>query len=281
MRRAAVLFAVIWFGGGVAGQAKADGTIILNNTGDFQAKIDDQSISGIGSGPTSDPQQRASQSALIAAFPTNTVAPAATASNIQLNGLLSYNPSAGGSGEQVSGWTYGYHIDPDLTDYTIHLRLYLPQVGAYQDAQSSGINTVTIALTSVATDVNHNPVYSTRAWSFDKNLDPNLLTPDAATHLEDFSLFAVQGAGAGGSNVFKQDTGFDIHNVWYLSIGYRGVLGGSYPLSPLGTNSFWAGTQSLNVTPTPEPNSALVLACCLAGTGLVRTALRARSRRLR
>jgi hypothetical protein len=280
MRRAAVLFAVLWLAGGVTGGARADGTIILNSAQAFQDSINDQSIGGFGSGQGAAAQQQAATTALSTSFPNDNMVPSLATTDGQVDGLLTASRALGAQGQYVSGWTYGYHIDPDLTDYTINLRMYLPAVGVYQTPQS-GINMVTIAITSVAQDASNQPVFSSRVWGYDNNSLPGILSPNT-THLQDFSLAAVQGAGAGGSNFFRQDTGFDIRNIWYVSVGYRGVLGSSYPVDPNGSTSLWTGTQSLVVTAaaaTPEPNSALVLACCLVGTGLLRSSLRARTRR--
>lgn len=273
MRRAAVLFAMICLAGGIAGEAKADGTIILNSASDFQSNVASGTITGLQSGDPS-AQQTASGMALRTAFPEtllgnpNPVDASAIASS-PFNGLLTSSAAAPDS-QYVSAWTYGYHIDPDLTDYAINLHLYLPQVGTYTNPglAQSGINAVSITLTSVS----NGAVTGSRAWSFDNNLSPNILHPG----LEEFSLAAVDGAGAGGSNGFHQDSGFDIHQVLYVSVGYRGFLGAAFPVAPNGAHSFWTGTQSLTVTVTPEPNSALVLAFCLLGTGVVRSMLRAR-----
>ncbi len=299
MRKAAVLFAAIWLGGGIACEAHADGTIILNKASDFQTAVADGTITGVDinqnvSQPPASPadaQQIASNLALAAAFPelgvsnsgVTKIGSVATA-NSQLSGLLnSGSPAGGQSGgppQYVSSWCYGYHIDPDLTDFTINLRVFLPQI---QSPGVSGINMVTVALTSVTTN-GGNPVYKTRAWGFDNNLTPGILAPDPSTHIQGFRLTPVAGNGAGGSNFFNEESGFDLTKVWYVSIGYRGALGGDYPLtpdSPVGSNAFWTGTQSLTVALTPEPNSALVLACCLLGMGLLRTSLRARTRHRR
>jgi hypothetical protein len=286
MRRSAVLFAVIALTGGIAGGAKADGTIIMNRASDFQSKTAEGTITGLIVGDTS-PQQNATNMALRTAYPDNTavnqpanltkVNAAASATSV-FSGLLTSSTAAPNQ-QYASAWTFGYHIDPDLTDYTINLHLYLPQVGTFTPSggvgtATSGINAVTIFLTSVS----NGAVSGSRAWTFDNNLSPGILQ----TGLEEFSLAAVNGAGAGGSNDFHQDAGFDLHQVFYVSIGYRGYLDNSFPVAPDGTHSFWTGTQSLNVTAvTPEPNSALILACCLVGTGVVRSRLRARSRRLK
>ncbi|MCW3099214.1 MAG: hypothetical protein JWL77_4832 [Chthonomonadaceae bacterium] len=286
MRRAALLFVAISLAGGITGGAKADGTIILRNASDFQNKIDGTNITGAGnSNQTADPQQTASNSALSTAFPnaSGTIAQSNVVANTQINGLLSYVPSTHG-GQNVSGWTYGYHIDPDLTNFTVNLQLYLPEVGVYQS--TAGINMVSIALTSVSMDSSNQPVYSTRAWGFDNDVTPGILNPDPTTHLQDFSFAALTGAGAGGSNFFAQDSGFDLANVWYVSIGYRGTVDASFPPTPIGGNDLWMGTESLVVvsdalTPaaTPEPTSAAFLACGLLSAGLLRFTLRKRSRR--
>lgn len=276
MRRVAVLFAMICLAGGIAGEAKADGTIILNSASDFQSKLASGTITGLINGDPS-AQQTASGSALRTAFPEILlgdpipVDASATASS-PFNGLLTSSAVALDH-QYVSAWTYGYHIDPDLTDYSINLHLYLPQVGTYANPglALSGINAVSIMLTST----NNGVVTGSRAWNFDNNLNPSILHPG----LEEFSLAAVNGAGAGGSNSFHQDGGFDIHQVFYVSIGYRGFFGAAFPVAPDGAHSFWTGTQSLNVTVTPEPNSAFVLAFCLLGTGVVRSMVRARYRR--
>lgn len=283
MRRAALLFVVIWLAAGIVGEAKGDGTIILRNAPGFQTGIDNNNISSYDAGQTVDPQQTASNTALSTAFPSDNRVPSVTGVSTDLNGLLSYAPSAGRGGQNVSSWTYGYHIDPDLTDYTVNLRLYIPQVGVYQNSSSStsGINMISIALTSVGMDSNNQPVYSTRAWGFDNNLTPGILNPDPSTHLEDFTLAAVDGAGAGGSNFFAQDSGFDIRNVWYVSVGYRGTVDSTFPPTPVGGNYMWIGTESLVVTAavTPEPNSAVVLACGVLGVGFLMASLRRRARR--
>ena len=284
MRRTAVLFAVIGLIGGIAGGAKADGTIIMNQVSDFQSKTADGTITGLIIGDTS-PQQNATNMALRTAYPDNTAinqpgnltkVNAATSATSAFNGLVT-SSTATPNQQYASAWTFGYHIDPNLTDYTVNLHLYLPQVGTFTPGggvgtATSGINAVTIFLTSVS----NGAVSGSRAWTFDNNLQPGILQPG----LEDFSLAAVNGAGAGGSNDFHQDTGFDIQQVFYVSIGYRGYLDTSFPVAPDGTHSFWTGTQSLDVTAvTPEPNSALILACFLVGTGVVRSRLCARFRR--
>jgi hypothetical protein len=286
MRRAAILFVAISLAGGITGGAKADGTIILRTASDFQAKIDGTNITGAGnSGDTLDPQQTASNNALSIAFPnaSGTIVPSTVVANAQINGLLSYVPSTHG-GQNVSGWTYGYHIDPDLTNFTVNLQLYLPEVGVYQS--TPGINMVSIAMTSISMDSNNQPVYSTRAWGFDNDMNPGILNPDPTTHLQDFSFAALTGAGAGGSNFFAQDSGFNLANVWYVSIGYRGVVDTSFPETPIGGNDLWMGTESLVltsdvVTPgaTPEPTNAAFLACGLLSAGLLRFTFRKRSRR--
>lgn len=275
MRRAAVLFVTIGLLGGILGGAKADGTIILNSTQDFQNSINDHTIGGYGSGQNAAGQQSAAGNALSTTFPNDNMVPSTAATTSALKGMVSYTQPLA-AGQNVSGWTYGYHIDPDLSNYTINLGLYIPKVGVYN--QTAGINEVTIAITSVTLDSNNQPVYGTRAWGFD-----GILNPDPVTHLEEFSLAAIDGAGAGGSNFFAQDSNFDIRYVMYVSIGYRGSVDGTYPLDPLGRNSLWLGTDSLNVLPTvtvtPEPSSALIMACGLLGVGLLRTRLRTRLRR--
>jgi hypothetical protein len=286
MRRAAILFVAISLAGGITGGAKADGTIILRNASDFQSKIDGTNITGAGdSNQTADPQQTASNSALNIAFPNagGTIVPSNVVANAQINGLLTYVPSTHG-GQNVSGWTYGYHIDPNLTNFTVNLQLYLPEVGVYQS--TAGINMVSIALTSVSMNSSNQPVYSTRAWGFDNDMTPGILNPDPTTHLQDFSFAALTGAGAGGSNYFAQDSGFDLSNVWYVSIGYRGTIDTTFPDTPIGGHDLWMGTESLVVTSdaltpgaTPEPTSAAFLACGLLSAGLLRFTLRKRSRR--
>jgi len=271
MRRAAVLWVTMFLAGSIAGGAKADGTIILNSASDFGKNVADGTIIGVNVNPTT-AQQLASNSALNSAFP---IAPGQTQSKVSsiaaasspLNGLLN-SAAPGGNGQYVSSWTYGYHIDPDLTRYTINLGLVLPQVAA--SPTGSGINLVTIAVTSL--NSSDPTTYSSRVWGFDNTI----LNPNPNTGLENFSLAAVDGLGTGGSNYFTQAPGFDLTKVLYVSIGYRGVFDGSYPATPDGTTgAFWTGAASLDVVAAPEPNSALVLACGLLGAGLLR---RARSR---
>ncbi len=289
MRRAAILFVAICLTGGVTGRAKADGTIILNSVSDFQQNIG--FISGIGSSAVSPNQQTASNAALATAFPDLSMASptlhavnSTAVSNDTVGGLLNFSatPSAlqqSVSQQYVSAWTYGYHIDPDLTNYTIKLGLVIPQVShSFSDA---GINMVTIALTSVTENSSNQPVYRSRVWGFDNVLDPTILAPDTTTNLEEFSLAAVDGAGAGRSNYFNQDPGFDIQKVLYVSIGYRSVFNGAYPVTPMGTRSLWTGAAALDVVQTPEPSSAVVLACGLGCATLLRVSLRMRSRRRR
>lgn len=275
MRRAAVLFAVIGLLGVIIKGAKADGTIILNSTQDFQNAINDHSIGGYGSSQNAAAQQSAAGLALSTAFPNDNMVPSTAATTSQIPGMVSFTAPLT-SGQNVSGWTYGYHIDPDLTNFTIGLTVYVPKVGVY--GQSSGINDITIALTSVTLDSSNQPVYSTRVWGWD-----GILNPDPTTHLEEFNLAAASGAGAGGSNFFAQDSTFDIRNVMYVSVAYRGSVDGNYPLDPFNHNSLWLGTASLDVinisAVTPEPSSALVLAFGIAGVGLLRTMSRARFRR--
>jgi len=284
MRRAAVLFVAIGLAGGITGRAHADGTIILNSAPSFQSSIDSTNITGNGN--TGGQQGTASNSALTTAFPNSndTKVASAVTSNAQLNGLLSYAPALG-SGQSVSSWTYGYHIDPDLTNYTINLQVYLPEVGVYPSAHPTGINDITIALTSVTKDGSNQDVYSTRAWGWDNNLSPGILNPDPTTHLEDFSLAAIGGSGAGGSNFFAQDPTFDIRNVWYISIGYRGVVDDASPPTPLGNHALWIGTEQLIVTSdagvadTPEPGTVALLTSGLLGAGFLQYSRRMRARR--
>ncbi|MCW3052346.1 MAG: hypothetical protein JWN14_1516 [Chthonomonadales bacterium] len=284
MRRAAVLFVAIGLAGGISGRAQADGTIILNNAPSFQTAIDSTNITGNGN--TVGTQNTASNSALTTAFPNTSDIKVSSnvTSNAQLNGLLSYAPTLG-AGQSVSSWTYGYHIDPDLTNYTINLQVYLPEVGVFPSAHSAGINDITIALTSVTKDSSNQDVYSTRAWGWDNNLSPGILNPDPITHLEDFSLAAIDGFGAGGSNFFVEDPTFDIRNVWYVSIGYRGTVDGSFPTTPLGNNALWIGTEQLIVTSnagvadTPEPGTVAFITSGLLGAGFLQYSRRMRARR--
>ena len=281
MRRAALLFVAIGLTGGMTGRAQADGTIILNSASAFQASIDNNNITG--SGNTVGPQNIASNSALTTAFPNSndTKVSSNVTANAQLNGLLSY-ASTFGPGQSVSNWTYGYHIDPDLTNYTINLQVYIPKVGVFPGARSVGINEISFALTSVTKDNNNQDVFSTRAWGWDNNLDPGILHPDPTTHLENFTLSAIGGLGAGGSNFFAQDPSFDIRNVWYVSIGYRGMIDGTFPPTPLGNSALWIGTESLTIVAvTPEPGAVALIASGLLGAGFLHCSRRMRARRRR
>ena len=286
MRRAAVLFAILLMGGGIAGQVRADGTIILNSVQDFQSQVTGGAVTGADlnqTDPVASPQQSATNMALATAFPgppswNRTTVSALTPPGGLWSGLLSSGTAPNGQPQFVSAWTYGYHIDPDLSKFNIHMGLYLPKVGVYNanGATVSGVNTVSVALTSVYTDNNNTAIYGSRVWEFDNNLQPGILGAGGA--VKNFDLAAADLAGAGGSNIFQQDPGFKIDKVLYFSIGYRGFLGTDYPVNPdpRTPNTLWIGTQALDVTTTPEPNSAVVLACCLLGTALVRPVLRAR-----
>ena len=274
MRRAAVLLVAVGLLVGLGGRAMADGTIILNSTSDFQTYVNNNTITGFNTGLVN-PQNYAASAALNTAYPNQTYSVSSVSVSSQVNGLLA-TTAPPTSGQYASSWTYGYHIDPDLTNYTVNLSLYLPQVSA--NSTDSGINKITIAITSVAV-VNNQDVYSSRVWGFDNTLTPGILAPDPTTHLEDFSLAAIMGSGAGGSNFFSQDPGFSIQNVSYVGIGFEGVLGADYPVDPSGGNTLWIGTHSLTVLSTPEPTSAAALACGLLGVGIFRASLRARFRR--
>ncbi len=238
--------------------AGADGTIILSSVGDFQNAILNDYVRGVVAG-----QPDASNQALQNAYPgqakTRSTVLTSDGTNGSPNGLVTEGQTPDANTEYVTSWTYDYHIDPDLTKSTLDLKLFLPKVST-QHTQS-GINMVTVTLTSQAPGTSD---YFSRTWGFDNTLENGLLSPDT-NNLQHFRWELAAGSGADGSNYFNQDSGFDLRYVYFVNVGYRGLIGNSYPLTPDNKSALWTGTESLLVTVTPEPNvSALILSGLLA-----------------
>ncbi len=217
-------------------------------------------------------QLRAKQNAYPAGAKTRSFVSALSGGTGSPNGLVTSGLTPDINSEDVTSWTYDYHLDPDLTSSRLNLSLYLPRVNTVQDP--FGINMVTVTLTSHPLN---SSVYSSQTWGFDNTLQAGLLAPSSG-HIQNFQWSLSTGSGADGSNYFKRDAGSDLQNVYFVNIGYRGTAGNSFPITPANEARLWTGTESLTILSdiTQEPGPFMLL-----GGGLLAAVLfhcRARKR---
>ncbi len=227
----------------------ADPIIRLKFASDFGVAINDGRIAGVSSTAIDTRNQR-NRAALGKVYGTTEVTnklrnTAVSTDTSQVNGLVSATGSLVDLNSEILGaWSYAYPTDPNVTNLLLELELFFPQVAA---SPSSGINTMSFALIDNADNV--------KAWTFNSTgLAPNF---------QFFTFNLSDGAGAGGSTGFFQDGGFQLANVDILQVGYRGVVGGTFPMTPNPTTALWTGTRQFFVT--PEPSVTLLLALGMIG----------------
>lgn len=249
MRRTSLILWMLTLALGMTRSGGADPIIRLKFASDFSVAINDGRIAGI-SRTAIDPRNQRNRAALGKVYGTTEVTnklrdTAVSTNTTQVNGLVSATGSSADLNAEILGaWSYAYPTDPNVTNLLLELELFFPQVAALP---SSGINTMSFALIDNADNV--------KAWTFNSTaLVPNF---------QFFTFNLSDGAGAGGSTGFFQDSGFQLANVDILQVGYRGVLGGTFPQTPNLTTALWTGTRQFFVT--PEPRVMILLAFGMLG----------------
>lgn len=257
MRRTSMILWMLTLALGMTRSGWADPIIRLQFAPDFQVAINDGRIEGVDA-TAADTRNQRNRDALETVYGTTEISnklrdTAVSTETATVNGLVSTTPPDATDGlnpELIGAWSYAYPTDPNVTNLLLELKMLFPQVLGKPDP-TSGINLFRFTLIDTTNDV--------KSWGWDSPL----LIPQPPFQLFTFNL--SEGAGAGGSNplLFVEETGFQLTDVEFLQVSYRGVLGGTFPLTPNPTIALWTGSRQFFVT--PEPSVLLLLALGMIG----------------
>jgi hypothetical protein len=246
MRKANLFLGMLTLALGMTQGGWADPIIRLFGATAFQNAINDGRIAGVlpNAADTRNTRNRTALNTIygaVAPFRDSVVSTDAAT----VNGLVSAT-DAPLDADTIGAWSYAYGPDPDLSHVSLELEMNFPQINP---PGSSGINRFTFAAIDTTDKV--------KSWGWDNPL----LTSG-------FQLFAFDlgaGAGAGGSNpaLFIEEVGFQLTNVDFLQISYRGQRGATFPNTPGGSQALWTGTRQFFVT--PEPRTFLLLIVGMMG----------------
>ena len=228
----------------------ADPIILLTNASDFSTAIQAGYITNFDPTAT-DSTTRAALAALSQIYTDPTSAYGTTSVSADfgiVNGMKS-TVTGGILGAPVIGTTDIKKTDPDYTNFTFDLIVYVNAIAA--GTNSDGFDSVSFA----AIDINQKTKYWT--WS----------APVLTTGFNSFHVNFSDGNGAGGSTGFNEQQGFDLTHVDMLQISFRGQYSG--------TNGLSLGTHEL-VVPEPGAFTVIGMGLCL-GTATYR--MRRRNKR--
>ena len=147
----------------------------------------------------------------------------------------------------VTGTSYMYHADPNLTNFEISDDAFSPR----------GISDLGVELI----DTNGNAA----GWFTSA---PELRRPD------DYTLNVEEDKSQGQFNFFSEDPGFSLTDVIEVRLEQASVTGAAFPPDPDGSTDAWDAYDSLDAVPEPAPVAAV-------GLGVLGLVLGSRSRRAR